>query len=154
MTYDEAIKAAFFNELKKIAASNQMLAASSKLRSGRRPMSAETMLAKDKAGELYKSASTPMRRRLERMAERRGTTVEELMSSKTAFGSDQASLFYSDSDPKTGAPARAKGKRGDVPSREDTISPAKTVDRQTVTTTTAPGLLDTDSNNRPSERAY
>jgi hypothetical protein len=126
MTYDEAIKAAFFNELKKIAASNQMLAASSKLRSGRRPMSAETMLAKDKAGELYKSA----------------------------FGSDQSSLFYSDSDPKTGAPARAKGKRGDVPSREDTISPAKTVDRQTVTTTTAPGLLDTDSNNRPSERAY
>jgi inorganic pyrophosphatase len=55
---NEQAYTSFLDELSKIAASSERLTVS-KSRTGRRPMSVTTMLAKDKAGTLHKKAEAP-----------------------------------------------------------------------------------------------
>jgi len=101
MSYSSAIYSAFFNELEKLAVSSDRMV---KQRIGRRPMAVETMLRKEKEGDLYKYTKTGQ--------------------------SDQSSLFYSENDPKTGKPAMTRKKKGEVPSREGMDNYPKSEARQ------------------------
>jgi hypothetical protein len=104
--------ASFLDELQKIAASIGR-AKIPKSRSGRRPMSVDTMLRKDKEGTLYNEHKTA--------------------SAATAFTSSDA--FPNDSlggpGPQIGRPASAKRKEYDAPTQDEPAAYPKQDNAQT-----------------------
>jgi hypothetical protein len=107
---------AFLDELEKIAISKGRLRMS-KTRSGRRPMSVETMLRKEKDGSFYKDAGL-------------------IDSAYGGHGYSQEST--ASPGPQVGKPASGKRKAGDAPSLDEPSSYPKTEQVQTNQSTTAP----------------
>lgn len=95
--YFETLRAAFLDELEKIAASSRMLR-HGKSRKGRRPMRVSTLLKKEKDGEIYK-----------------------LSKNAQGEGSGGNVVPFSDENAPgvTGNAAKAPKSPNDVPSRED-----------------------------------
>lgn len=123
---DPAVFSAFSDELQKIAISWKHMG---KQRQDRRPMSVHTLLRKEKEGTLYKHTKTGQ------------------------VASDQSSLFYSESDPKTGKPATTRKKKGEVPSREgmDTFPKSEARQDQRLGTDKAMQLNEPAYANQPAE---
>ena len=100
MKYADVTRAAFLDELEKIAAAKRKFVDATKTRAGRRPMSVSTMLKKEKDGTLF---------------------------GKSAEGSLGTIIPFSTTDPQDGAAAKAPRRdEGEVPSREDGREQAST----------------------------
>lgn len=87
-------------------------------------MRVSTLLKKEKDGTLYKRS-----------------------------GSEQSSLYYSETDPKMGSPASPKSKKGDAPSREGDTATVSENRRDTAGTVLRGGLHEVDAYNKPAEHS-
>ena len=103
-------KAAFFDELEKIAVSRERLRVVAQGRSGIRPISVDKLLEKDKAGTLYKKAGD--------------------------WGGSPVAVDMGIIDM---ASARRPRKPGDVPSQDDTDKIDREDSRENAVTTTGQG---------------
>lgn len=110
MDYTAVTRAAFLDELTKIAVANARLDSTSKSRSGTRPISVDTLLKKEKDGTLYKKA-------------------EDWAGAPVDVGVGVV-------DP---ASARRPRRKGDVPTEDDTNKVDRVDGRGEATTTTGQG---------------
>lgn len=126
----EALRAAFLDELDKIAVAHGRMTVS-KTRSGRRSISVGTMLKKEKEGELYKTTGDA-NKIAARLPDGSGFFTATVGKKK-----EKSSQFYGQSVPFSvgvgqpmGPEARKPRKKGDVPSREDMDELPKWEDRR------------------------
>jgi hypothetical protein len=108
--YFAITRAALFDELQKIAVSNNRLDATTKSRSGTRPISVDTLLKKDKEGTLYKESGD--------------------------WAASPVEVSVGRSDP---AAARRPRRKGDVPTQDDTNVVDRSDGKDNTTTVTGVG---------------